>query len=137
MKDIIQFNKYSDYYDLFYQKKDYQAEVKFLRAAIAKHSNRKVKSILSLGCGTAGHDIILAKQGFKMTSVDFSKRMLDLAKIKAKKQGAAIDFVLGDVRKVKIKKKFDLVVAMFNIAGYQNSNSDIVDFMATAARHLN
>ena len=125
MNRYKQFEKYSDYYDAFYQNKDYKKEVMFLEMVMKKYSRRKVKDVLSLGCGTANHDIILAKKGFKIFGIDKSKAMLKIAGNRAKKSNLDIKFKHGDVRNFKVNKKFDFAMAMFNVIGYQIENQDI------------
>lgn len=132
-----QFIKYSNYYDNIYKNKDYEEETKFLLEAIQKFSKNECKTILSWGCGTGSYEILLKKKGFDITGVDFSEEMLNIAKSKIKKLNIEIDFLKGDVRNIKLNKKFDLVLAMFNIIGYQNTNQDVQDFIQNTARHLN
>lgn len=131
-----QFGNYSKIYDLFYQKKDYLDEVGFLLKIFGKYSRNKVKDILSLGCGTGGHDLILAKKGYQVTGVDVSKQMIEIARKKAVEKNVKIEFILSDLKKLKINKKFDVVIAMFNIAGYQNTSEDFYKFVKVSASHL-
>lgn len=109
------FKKYSNYYDLLYKDKDYAREVKFLEKVIKEYSFLPVKDILSLGCGTANHEVILAQKGYNITGLDKSEEMIELAK----KKTSAIEFKVADVKDFKIDKKFDLAMAMFNVIGYQ------------------
>lgn len=119
---MIIFQKYADYYDLLYQDKDYKKECDFLLSVIKKYSPIEVRSILSLGCGTANHDIILAKKDFKITGIDRSEKMIKIAKEKAKKENLDIEFKIADITDFKINKKFDFAMAMFNVAGYLTEN---------------
>ena len=93
------FKKYSNYYDNFYKDKDYNKEVKFLREVIKKYSSIKVEDILSLGCGTASHEVVLAKNGFRITGTDKSETMLKIAQEKVK--GLPIEVKLADIRNFK------------------------------------
>lgn len=131
-----QFIEYSNYYDDIYKNKDYAGETEFLLDVIKKFSKSKGNRILSLGCGTGTYEILLKQAGFDITGVDFSKEMLDIAKLKVEKLNIKIDFLEGDVRNIKLEEKFDNVLAMFNIIGYQNTNKDVEDFIKNAADHL-
>lgn len=131
-----QFNAYSNYYDNFYQDKDYRGETEFILASIRKYSHLKGKSILSLGCGTGTYEILLNKKGYNIVGVDFSEKMLKIARKKASQNKVKIDFLKGDVRDFVAHKKFDNVLAMFNIVGYQNTNNDLENFIKTAGKHL-
>lgn len=130
------FNKYADYYDSIYQDKNYKKESDFLIAAIKKYSSIKVKNILSLGCGTASHDIILAKEGFKIFGIDRSKKMIEIAKDKAKKENIDIKFRVADITNFKVVEKFEFAMAMFNILGYMADNESMEKLLKNVSKSL-
>lgn len=119
---MIQFQKYADYYDIIYKEKNYKKEADFLKKIIKKYSPFKVETILSLGCGTAVHDLILAKSGFKIMGIDRSKKMIEIAKAKTKKENLNVEFKIADIANFKFNKKFDFAMAMFNVVGYLTEN---------------
>src|SRR6266545_3401952 len=98
------FETYSQYYDLFYQEKDYQAEVDFLQKVAAFAPGM---SILDLGCGTGGHVLPLAMRGFRVTGVDMSEGMIMQAQRKAAESNIEVQFHLGDIRSLQLGKTFD------------------------------
>jgi len=128
------FETYSQYYDLFYQEKDYQAEVDFLQKVAAFAPGM---SILDLGCGTGGHVLPLAMRGFRVTGVDMSEGMIMQAQRKAAEINIEVQFHLGDIRSLQLGKTFDGVISMFAVMGYQISNDDFYSVMRTARKHLN
>ncbi len=130
------FKKYADYYDEIYLQKDYKKEVDFLMEVMKKYSPIKVKNILSLGCGTAGHDIFLAKKGFGVLGIDASHNMIDIARQKAKKENVNINFKVADVSHFSVGKKFDFSMAMFNIAGYMTENDAMEKMLKNASKSL-
>ncbi|MSU54341.1 MAG: class I SAM-dependent methyltransferase [Candidatus Staskawiczbacteria bacterium] len=130
------FQKYADYYDEIYLQKDYKKEVAFLTGVIKKYSPIKVKSILSLGCGTASHDIVLAKKGFDVLGIDGSSKMIEIAKQKTKAENVKIDFKVADVSNFKTAKKFDFAMAMFNIAGYMIENNAMENMLKNVSKSL-
>lgn len=119
------FGKYSTYYDDLYQDKDYKKEVGFLLKTFKKYSERDVKNILSLGCGTCSYEVMLANKGYGITGVDISKDMLDIAREKLTEKNLLDKVVLkkADVREFSVPHKHDLAMAMFNVVGYQIENS--------------
>ncbi len=133
---MINFQEYADYYDLLYQDKDYKKECDFLLSVIKKHSPIEVRSILSLGCGTANHDIILARKGFKITGIDRSKKMIKIAEEKAKKENLDIEFKIADITDFKINKKLDFAMAMFNVVGYLTENMQMEKMLKNINRVL-
>ena len=54
---------YVDYYDLFYENKDYGGEVEYVRGIIDRY-NKNATSIIDLGCGSGRHSRLLAERGF-------------------------------------------------------------------------
>lgn len=121
------FSKYSQFYDSLYKSKDYKSEVDFIDEVIKKYLITKGNDILSLGCGTCSHDILLANKGYNITGVDQSESMLAIAreKIKENNLGKKISLIKSDVSTMKLEKKFDVAMAMFNVIGYQTTNDNI------------
>ena len=130
------FQKYSNYYDSLYQSKDYQQEVDFLISVMKKYSKFTVKDVLSLGCGTASHDVLLAKKAFNILGIDKSATMIKIAKEKIKKEGVKIDLKVSDLTKFSVSKKFDFAMAMFNIAGYMADNESMEKFLKNINKSL-
>ena len=127
--------QYSSIYDRVYGAKNYERECDFIEAK-SKARGVKVKSILDLGCGTGGHALILANRGYKVTGVDRSGGMLRLARKKAAQAGLRIDFVRGDITRLRLKRKFDAVISMFAVMGYQTANAAVSGACKTAKEHL-
>lgn len=55
---------------------------------------------LDIACGTGNYSFYLAKHGFIVTGIDFSKKALDIAKSNNKKLNLAVTFKLVDVTKI-------------------------------------
>lgn len=130
------FQKYANYYDTIYQGKNYQEEVDFLLRVIKKYSSLKGKTLLSLGCGTASHDILLAKKGYDILGLDASEKMLAIAKEKVVKEGVTITFKKADASRFRVSKKFDVAMAMFNIAGYMTENETMEGMLKSVSASL-
>jgi ubiquinone/menaquinone biosynthesis C-methylase UbiE len=135
---MSKFKKYSEYYDKIYKDKNYESEVDFVDKAIKKFAGENAHTILSLGCGTCNHDILLAKKGYSLTSVDESPSMLKIArkKIANKKLTNKIKLVEADIRKMTVTKEHDVVLAMFNVISYFVANTDIDRALASISKGL-
>ena len=133
------FNQYSEYYDLFYEDKDYQGETIYLNQLIQNY-NPGAKSILDLGCGTGEHDFLLAQKGYSITGIDQSDFMLSLAKNKLSKinnnVSELITFRNHDIRTLRLSKTYDVVISMFHVMSYQQTNEDMKCAITTAYEHL-
>lgn len=130
------FRSYSKCYDLFYKDKDYPAETNFIDSLIEKYANGKVITILDMGCGTGGHAFLLAEKGYGVTGVDISEDMLSIAKAKAEKLKIYLDFIKADIRDFDLNKKFDAIISMFAVMGYQTKNEDFAKALLRVCQHL-
>lgn len=130
------FGRYARWYDALYRDKDYEAEVDFLEAMFGRLARRRVRTVLDLGCGTGGHALVLARRGYAVSGVDRSPGMLRIARNKAGAAGLAVGFERGDLRSVRLGRRFDAVIAMFAVLGYQTADEDVLAALATAAAHL-
>jgi SAM-dependent methyltransferase len=128
------FLDYSKYYDLLYKDKDYKSEAQFIVDLIKKHKP-SAKSILNLGCGTGKHDFLLAEAGFEVTGIDLSEQMIEIAK--KNNPSKHCRFFHGDARDLKLTEKFDVVISLFHVLSYQNSNKDVSDFFSTMDHFVN
>jgi SAM-dependent methyltransferase len=138
MKDV--FLKYSEYYNLLYSDKNYQEEVNYIHSIIQKEFPN-AQTILDLGCGTGVHANLLAEKGYHVTGVDLSDKMIRIAnnslKDKYKYNKEKLKFEVGDIRNVQLNKKFDVVISLFHVFSYLNSNKDVEEGMQTIKSHLN
>lgn len=125
---------YSGVYDRLYSSKDYQGECDLIERILSEHSNPG-RTILDLGCGTGNHAIPLAQRGHEMLGVDRSQGMLDAARGKSASQ-PGVSFASGDVRTVRLDRRFDAVIMMFAVLGYQCTNADLMATLDTVRRHL-
>jgi len=68
---------------------------------------------LDLGCGTGTNVITLAKHGWDVTGVDFSRRAIQIAKKKAQENDVHVDLRVEDVTRLdSIMGKYDLILDM-------------------------
>ena len=66
---------------------------------------------IDLGCGEGDNAIFLAQHGFQVTAVDFSPAAIDKARVKARKAGADVEFLIDDLTQLaNVSGQFDLLV---------------------------
>jgi len=133
------FQQYARYYDLLYADKDYDGEAAFV-ADIIRRQNPDAKSILELGSGTGLHAMALARQGYSVTGFDLSPEMTIQARNRLSKtvlpQGVSVSFEKGDIRTLRLPRRFDAAISLFHVMSYQTNNSDIEACLTTAFMHL-
>lgn len=90
----------------------------------SKFNLYKVHTILDLGCGSGRHSIELARLGFKVTGMDFSKEAIALARKWAVREKLKVKFIEGNFhQKLPFKdESFDAVLAIDSIC-YDTSES--------------
>ena len=128
--------RYSKSYDQFYKKKDYAAECDYLEY-LFKRYKLNVKSILDIGCGTGGHLIELKKRGYEVTGVDQSQYMLDIASKKLKKNDIECDLYCADITNFNVDCKYDIIISMFTVMGYMNTNEQLLLACRNIFNHIN
>ena len=127
--------QYASFYDALYSEKDYEAECDLIEEIIRGYGQGSLNNILDLGCGTGGHSIPLSQRGYTVTGVDRSEPMLAEARLKADATNPP-EFVQGDVRDIELGRKFDVVLMMFAVLGYQTNDNDLSAALRTVSSHL-
>jgi ubiquinone/menaquinone biosynthesis C-methylase UbiE len=108
----LEYHKLSNYYDLLTQGQQQINHV--IDKMLSKH---KTKTVLDLTCGTGAQVFWLAKHGYKVTGIDISPHLLEIARKKAQREKIDIHFLEGDMRTIKVGK-FDAVITIFNAIGH-------------------
>jgi len=109
---------------------EYVEETELFIKAIKEHSKIEAKTLLHLGCGAGGNDYTF-KRHFKVTGVDISEDMLDIAR----KLNPEVVYLYGDMRTIKLGGSFDAVSIPDSI-GYMTTMKDLRRAIITAYKHL-
>lgn len=123
---------YAQYYDLLYADKDYQAEVNYVDTLIIRYT-KDAKTLLDLGCGTGRHDELFCKKGYSVHGVDLSEEMLKIARTK---ENEKLTFTHSNIHDLALDREFDVVISLFHVISYQNSNSELIKTFEVAKKHL-
>ena len=127
---------YSDSYDALYADKDYGAECDLVEE-ILRRAGRPIRNLLDLGCGTGRHSVELARRGYEVVGVDLSEGMLERARRRAIGTApGSTTFVRGDIQTIQLERRFDAVLSMFAVVGYQISDDAVRATLANVRRHL-
>jgi len=133
------FAKYSKYYDLLYHDKDYSREVEFISKLLDANMPNGL-NMLELGCGTGRHAAILAEKKWFIDGIDISIDMIKVAenrkKLLPKETVNRLKFIHSDIRNFDTGKQYDVILSLFHVVSYLNSNKDISDMFGCVKKHL-
>ena len=94
------------------------------------------KEILEFGSGTGAVAIGLSLAGYDITAIDFSPDMLKTARLKARKHKVDVRFLTGDIVKVRLDRKFDLLICLGNTLPLITRLGDSRKLFKNCVRHL-
>ena len=109
---------------------DYAAEAVYWRRALREKLGPGRHHVLELGVG-GGHNLSHLTPYFQATAVDLSPRMLALSE----KLNPGVEHHLGDMRTVRLGRKFDAVL-VHDAISYMLNEDDLRATFATARYHL-
>lgn len=127
---------YAKVYDAIYRSKDYDGEVDLIERILARHGLLGSRRLLDLGCGTGAHAVRLAQRSHAVVGVDRSAEMLMQARAKLAVGTSAVEFRQADIRDFDLGQRFDAVLMMFTVLGYQLTEADLMEALASVRRHL-
>jgi SAM-dependent methyltransferase len=96
--------------------------------------------VLELGAGNGRITLPLARHGASVCAVDWSKPMLDDLRERLQHESAIVRKRVqrkqGDIRKVKLRETFDVVLCPFNTALHLFTRADVEAFLTVVRTHL-
>jgi SAM-dependent methyltransferase len=129
LKSGKSFDISSEFYDVLYNDKNYEAEADFVEEIFSTFG--KPISLLEVGCGTGNYTRIFCQRGYAVSGLDISEKM-----IRAAKKKCDCAFHIGDACTFSLGCKFDACVAMFAVMGYMVENSDVMGALSNIRAHL-
>lgn len=127
---------YSQYYDLLYSDKDYSGEVEYVNSLISANK-KNAKTLLDMGCGTGKHAELFCDKGYIVHGIDLSEDMLKIAETRRGGKEDRLTFSHSNISELNLNKKFDVIVSLFHVMSYQNSNEELIKAFEVAKNHLN
>ncbi len=128
-----------EYLDLYKHRDDTDA-AKIIKLLFNNISLPKDAKILDLACGNGRHSVLFAKKGFSVTGIDLSSYLISKAKERRKKEylmySKRLKFEIGDMRHIRHKNEFNLVVNLFSSFGYFDNEKDNFNVLKSIARAL-
>lgn len=112
--EAITLKRYSDkkFSRLYYDHS--KAGLKDYEALLADKFLKKVKRILIIGSGCGREVVPLAKKGYSITAIDFSKEMIRQSKRLCKESNVKARLLCMDARNLSLRPKFFDAILLFN-----------------------
>jgi SAM-dependent methyltransferase len=123
---------YAQLYDARVQ--DWPGELDFYRDFLA-HTPESSQGILEIACGTGRVTLPLSKAGYKMTGLDISTELLEVARKKSVGMADPV-WIQADMRTFKLKRKFGVVISPGHSFQFMNTPDEQVQCLEQVKRHL-
>ncbi len=108
------------------------AEIEFIGDALALPAGAR---ILDVPCGFGRHSLELARRGYRVTGIDISADSIAEARATAAAEGLEVKWVLGDMRRIPKRSRYDGAFCFGNSFGYMEW-PDMEAFLDGVARGL-
>lgn len=130
MEEKLYHNKFASLYD------DFQKGVKHdIEFCVNYFKNFKGK-ILEIGAGTGRITIPLLRQCLDVMAIDIAPKMIAILKEKARKENIAPKTVCADMRRFKLRDKFEAIIVTFRAFQHMYSVNDQLHALEAIKRHL-
>ncbi|MDE6189938.1 MAG: class I SAM-dependent methyltransferase, partial [Clostridia bacterium] len=116
------------YYDRLMGDFDYEGYLNFVEDKLKGEG-------VDLACGSGEAAIALAKRGRKMTGIDLSADMLNVATVKAKKCGVDVKWIRQDAAQLELSHKVDFFTCVCDGVNYI-PDSKLSDFFSRVKSYL-
>jgi len=128
-----------EFYEAACAYRDVPAEVGALLRWYGRHrglDDERPPSVLELAAGPAEHAREMARRGLDATALDLSPAMCARARDLARASGVSLAVIEADMRDFSIPRRFDLAVTMLNSLCHLLTLDDLLEHLASVARHL-
>ena len=93
-------------------------------------------SLLDLACGSGIFAAHMAAKGLRVTGLDISPMMLEIARETAREQGAAVTWVQADMSQLNLGESFDCVTCFFDSLNYLLKADELARAFQAVSAHL-
>ncbi len=125
------YTSFAEVYDRLMADVDYESWARFYGQMLQRRGVPGGK-ICECACGTGGLTLPLQRQGYAVTGVDISQEMLWIAAQKARSAGLLCVFVRQDMRRLRLHRPVDAVLATCDGVNYLTGEKDLADFLGAA-----
>lgn len=125
------YKKFGYYYDEIMQEINYE-----LWFELTEPYLNKGDKILDLACGSGTYAILASILGYKVTGLDLSETIIEIAKEKTKINHCHIDYYVSDMLDYNINDKFNLVTCFFDSVNFLKNEQELDKLIENAYNSL-
>lgn len=125
------YGAFAEIYDLLMDDFDYPRWAEYY-VQLLERMGVHPKTLADAACGTGSLTIPFAKRGFRVTGVDLSGEMLEIAADKARKSGVQAMFVRQDMTHLKLMRPVDALICGCDGVNYLLTDERVKQFFASA-----
>jgi len=143
------YSEFAHIYDWVMHDVDYEMWADYVTGLIQAEGVRG-KDLLDLACGTGNVSFAMARRGYRVTGLDLSPQMLDVARKKAQDLVPAsemrsdqpvtpvqpVDYIHGDMRAFDLGRQFHVITCLYDSINYLRSQEDLAQAFTCSRNHL-
>ena len=122
----MEYQEFAKYYDTFYQKKDYQKEVNFLKHFISINDK-----IIDIGCGTAIHASLLEQDNYQIDGLDLNIEMLNIARTRLKG-----NLYHQNILNIDLNNQYNIIISMFAVINHLKDMNELTKALSNFSKIL-
>lgn len=132
------YNVLAPVYDRLNDTVDYSQWADFIERCFLKYSpDRRIRSVLDLGCGTGSMTLELRRRGYDLTGLDISEEMLSVADSRMRDEGFTdVLFILGNMCSFELYGTVDAIVCCLDGINHLTSRDDLLACFSLVANYL-
>ena len=133
------YSYFSTVYDKMMDNIPYEEWEQYLLQVMEHFGVKPCSKLAELGCGTGTMSQLLAEDGFRVTGLDLSQDMLDVAAQKsldAYGDGGQIKYMQADMRDFQLAEKQDVIVSICDSVNYLLTEEDLYKTFVSVRKNL-
>lgn len=134
-KDSTSYKFFASVYDQMMDNINYENWKFYLLQLFFKYGVEPCSLVTELGCGTGMMTRLLAGDGFRMTGIDLSEDMLEVAQ-NHKEKVKKINYLLQDMRSFQVNDEQDAIISICDSMNYLITVEDLSQTMKAARDNL-
>ncbi len=125
-------------YDKLNDNVDYNLWADYIEECFNRFSpDKKIKSVLELGCGTGSMTLELARRGYDMTALDISEEMLSIAENRARNDGLKnVLFIESDMCGFELYGTVDAVICCLDGINHLMTRDELLECFGLVNNYL-